>query len=596
MRASPVLDPRRTRMPKRLARALLLLLTLVPALAQAWWNADWAYRKKLTLDAAQAGVKEGLAGFAVPVRLHTGNFLFSDAKPDGSDIRFVAADDKTPLKFHVESFDAANELAVLWVQVPKLAGSEAVWMYYGNPKAQAGSDPKGTYDPATTVALHFGERDGAPKDATAYANSPTQATATLGTAGVLGNVARFDGTQRMLIPAAPSLKLNPATGFTFSAWVKPDGPQSNALLFEQREGQRSVQVAIEGARLTARVVAAAKPVQVSAELAPGAWQHVAVALSTRLEVYVNGAAVAAADAAVPDIGGDVVIGAGFRGELDAVQLASIARSADWVRAQFDSQSPEGKLVAYGADEEAGGAGHSYLGILIDNLTLDAWIVIAILMVMLAWSFVIMILKAVFLSRTERANQRFIEQFERLSTDLTRLDHEAGGESARAAPGRKYASPFWRSPIYRVYHSGVNEVTKRLATARENGATPTLTPQSIEAIRAVLDARIVRENQRLNSQMVLLTIAISGGPFLGLLGTVVGVMIVFAAVAAAGDVNVTAIAPGVAAALLATVAGLAVAIPALFGYNWLASRIRNVQSDMQVFADELLTKLAEAYAG
>jgi len=61
-------------------------------------------------------------------------------------------------------------------------------------------------------------------------------------------------------------------------------------------------------------------------------------------------------------------------------------------------------------------------------------------------------------------------------------------------------------------------------------------------------------------MVMLTIAISGGPFLGLLGTVIGVMITFAAIAAAGDVNVNAIAPGIAAALAATVAGLAVAIP------------------------------------
>jgi biopolymer transport protein ExbB len=96
-------------------------------------------------------------------------------------------------------------------------------------------------------------------------------------------------------------------------------------------------------------------------------------------------------------------------------------------------------------------------------------------------------------------------------------------------------------------------------------------------------------------MVLLTIAISGGPFLGLLGTVVGVMITFAAIAAAGDVNVNAIAPGIAAALLATVAGLAVAIPALFGYNWLASRIKNVSNEMHVFADELLSKLSENYS-
>src|SRR6185295_5854911 len=96
-----------------------------------------------------------------------------------------------------------------------------------------------------------------------------------------------------------------------------------------------------------------------------------------------------------------------------------------------------------------------------------------------------------------------------------------------------------------------------------GESKSLTSRGIQAIRASLDGSLAIESERLNSGIVLLTIAISGGPFLGLLGTVVGVMITFAAVAAAGDVNVNAIAPGIAAALLATVAGLAVAIPALF---------------------------------
>ena len=90
------------------------------------------------------------------------------------------------------------------------------------------------------------------------------------------------------------------------------------------------------------------------------------------------------------------------------------------------------------------------------------------------------------------------------------------------------------------------------------------------------------------------IAISGGPFLGLLGTVVGVMITFAAIAAAGDVNVNAIAPGIAAALLATVAGLGVAIPSLFGYNYLAARIKTLSADMQIFVDEFVTRAAESH--
>jgi biopolymer transport protein ExbB len=76
--------------------------------------------------------------------------------------------------------------------------------------------------------------------------------------------------------------------------------------------------------------------------------------------------------------------------------------------------------------------------------------------------------------------------------------------------------------------------------------------------------------------------------------VVGVMITFAAIAAAGDVNVNSIAPGIAAALVATVAGLGVAIPALFGYNWLASKIKEVTSDILVFSDEFRTKSAELY--
>jgi len=123
----------------------------------------------------------------------------------------------------------------------------------------------------------------------------------------------------------------------------------------------------------------------------------------------------------------------------------------------------------------------------------------------------------------------------------------------------------------------------------------LSAEAIATIKAALDAQSVRESQRLNSQMVLLTLAVSGGPFLGLLGTVVGVMITFAAIAASGDVNVNAIAPGIAAALVATVAGLGVAIPALFGYNYIGTRIKEVTADNRVFVDEFIASLAETYS-
>ena len=69
---------------------------------------------------------------------------------------------------------------------------------------------------------------------------------------------------------------------------------------------------------------------------------------------------------------------------------------------------------------------------------------------------------------------------------------------------------------------------------------------------------------------------------------------FAAIAATGDVNIAAIAPGMAAALLATVAGLGVAIPSLFGYNYLGAKAKDIIADMHVFADEFEARVNEYY--
>src|SRR3546814_3495702 len=87
---------------------------------------------------------------------------------------------------------------------------------------------------------------------------------------------------------------------------------------------------------------------------------------------------------------------------------------------------------------------------------------------------------------------------------------------------------WSSDVcssdLRLYQIGRRELADRLKEGRASGSRFAIRAQSIAAIRSALDAGQVRESQRLNKQMVLLTIAISGGPFIGLLGTVLGVMI------------------------------------------------------------------------
>jgi biopolymer transport protein ExbB len=100
---------------KKLLLVLSLLAGLTPLSSSATWNSDWANQKKIGINAL--GVTPGQSQFPVVVRLHSGNFDFTSANVDGSDLRFIAADDKTELKFHIEKYDSVNELAVIWVQM-----------------------------------------------------------------------------------------------------------------------------------------------------------------------------------------------------------------------------------------------------------------------------------------------------------------------------------------------------------------------------------------------------------------------------------------------------------------------------------------------
>ena len=81
--------------------AAVLIGAAAPAAAAGWWQADYAYRTKINLNAQAAGVTGEVARAPVLIRLHTGNFDFADVKADGSDLRFVAGDDRTPLAFHL---------------------------------------------------------------------------------------------------------------------------------------------------------------------------------------------------------------------------------------------------------------------------------------------------------------------------------------------------------------------------------------------------------------------------------------------------------------------------------------------------------------
>jgi len=583
---------------KRILLSLLLLFMSSHALA--WWNSDWTARRAFTINTADsgAGVKEAQTNVPVLIRLHMGNFDFLGAKPDGSDLRFVAGDDKTLLNFQIEKFDSVAEQALIWVQVPRLEGGndkQQIWLYSGNESAPAMSDGKAVYDATFMLVQHYAEASGAPQDSTATAIPSGAFTGTRTPGGAIGAAVKFDGAQSLEIPSAPKLVYSAATGMTVSLWIKPEVVGQTTTLLNA--GQ-TLALALEGGKLVARLggITVTGP-----DVPAGSWSLVSVSLGGKLGLYLNGAMVGEAAAAAPDAALDLKVGSGFKGEVDELEVSNVARGADWLRLAAMTQgldSDKAVLAGEEESEEGGGGEASYFGVILQSVTLDGWVVIAVLMVMLGISILVMAAKALLVSKISRANKDFLEAFHGLkSNETAKLDADDDPEDADLKSSSMAEVMFGHhdhhqnSTLYRIYHAGIQEVKKRMG----NRTGVTLSPQALDVVKASLDATVVRENQKLNSLMVLLTIAISGGPFLGLLGTVVGVMITFAAIAATGDVNVAAIAPGIAAALVATVAGLAVAIPALFGYNYLGSRIKSISADMHVFVDEYIARIAETYS-
>ena len=575
-------------------------LALLPGLSHAWWNKDWDTRKKITLNTAQIGTKEALTQVPVLVRLHTGDFDFGNVKENGGDIRFVAEDDKTLLKYHIEKFDMINEMAMVWVQVPKLAAGKAdtIWMYSGNSKATPADNAKGTYDANQLAVYHFDEADGAPQDKSGNGNNASQSGAKLGDGSLIGRGATFDGKSVMTIPASPTLKLVAAQGYTVSAWIKAATVQENAVVFQQVDGAKTIQLAIAGGKLYATAGGVETPKVV--EVTPGMWHHVALTAGQVLTVYLDGKEVAQVPVTLADMQGEITVGKGFTGEMDELELSNIARPADWIKVAANGQGSDALLVGYGQDEGNNGGGTSYFGTILHSVTMDGWVVIGLLFVMAIISWLVMGLKAVVITSARRGNAVFLHDYNKLSvTETDKLDQDEEEEDEDIANSQLLTALYGKhdhyqdSTLYHIYHTGMQEIKHRFGKTAVEGQS--LSPQAIGSIKAKLDATMVRENQKLNSLMVLLTIAISGGPFLGLLGTVVGVMITFAAIAATGDVNVAAIAPGIAAALVATVAGLAVAIPALFGYNYLGSVIKTTNADMNIFVDEYISRITEIYS-
>jgi biopolymer transport protein ExbB/TolQ len=216
---------------------------------------------------------------------------------------------------------------------------------------------------------------------------------------------------------------------------------------------------------------------------------------------------------------------------------------------------------------------------LERATPEAKVIIVLLLALsiAAWS--IMIRKYIQMRRAKKLNAMFSAEFHNQKGVLDLFDRRIQAEGC---------------PLFSVYQSGSLELDARLKNPEGGTRKKFISLKGIEHVKRLLENSVAQESLKLESGLITLALAVSGAPFLGLLGTVWGVMSTFGHIAQQGSASLQTMAPGVAAALITTVAGLIVAIPSMFGYNWLVHNLRVLTVDLDNFAQELISKIETEY--
>lgn len=222
--------------------------------------------------------------------------------------------------------------------------------------------------------------------------------------------------------------------------------------------------------------------------------------------------------------------------------------------------------------------------LIRQSTMVTQVVLVVLALLSLISWAVIIGVWIQLMGANRRADKFAHEFDR----VRRLDE--ANALARKSTKSALARLFLLASHFVVETRGAALRIKE-TTTQDTGTIPsaTLTGSQLEALHLLMEARGDEERDRLGRHIPWLATIGSVSPLLGLLGTVLGVIQAFIGIATKGSGNLTAVAPGVAEALVATAASLAVAIPATFGYNILANRVNRFAGSMDRFSASVIAR-------
>ena len=235
---------------------------------------------------------------------------------------------------------------------------------------------------------------------------------------------------------------------------------------------------------------------------------------------------------------------------------------------------------------------------IEKATTEGKVTICALLILSLFSWTIIITKFRQLWIARRTSRKFFTEY---AATRDPLDIQRQGKEFDGAPAFELYTRGAEEVAYHLKnnpvelpvvedgseHQGDTDLLARATTTKISRA-------SYEAVKVVLEEAAAAQAMALEKGMIVLSTAVAGGPFIGLLGTVWGVMSTFADIAVAQQASLTTMAPGVAAALVATVTGLLVAIPAMFAYNFMVTTVRHLTQELDGFASRFANQIEHTY--
>jgi len=322
-----------------------------------WWDSGWEKRVQLSFN--NIDQSEDLINFPVLVRLDAGRIDYSLTLAQGEDLRFVDSDG-TLLAYEIESWNP-GDTSIVWVQVPRIdanSDSDFIWLYYGNPAAAEGQDPPAVWDATFAGVWHF---NGDLLDATANINDGTNFGSTA-ESGQFAGARGFDGISSY-IEVVSNTSLEITGQLTLEAWIKIDDPDQagaprvlskkytwNDLGYnlEYKPGDNNLTSVGSGPDW-----ARAADIDLDTD-----WHYVGASIDGATgTMYVDGFDETTDSSISPLVASDQPLNIGrrgnggdyFLGSIDEVRISNVARSADWMAAQYLSMTDT--YISYGGSQD-----------------------------------------------------------------------------------------------------------------------------------------------------------------------------------------------------------------------------------------------------